>query len=336
MYDSSKSASFANLQHFGGRITPLDRALIIVVPRAGVREANTSELVKVVESAMRQDKAVISIDWINQCVEEDHQLDMDPYRITLPPVEAAPDVKIEIDCEPVPVPVSDPVRQVEAPIQRRQTPYPHVQGPHTLTRAPPGLGVRNATAGPSGTRHVTVPRDVITIEDDDDGDYVNVKNLPRPTTKPQAAVPGANYPSPPSTPVDKDAILRLPAARGVSASISHADLDGVRDDDEEEEEGEEEEEDVNGDVRSRSPKRDCQHEPKAADKAPPLVTDPAERAQILQNGVPEDSRHPFDQLEQALQQWAIEGLNGYMTDFVRKTEKEVSPSTSTHSASLRC
>jgi hypothetical protein len=205
-----------------------------------------------------------------------------------------------------------------------------VQPSTALTRAPlTGLGVRNATAGPSGTRPYTVPRDVITIEDD-----VDVKNLPRPTTKPQAAVPGANYPSPPSTPVDKDAILRLPAAQGVSASISHADLDGVRDDDEEEEEGEEEEEDVDGAVRSQSPKRDCQHDPKAADKAPPLITDPAERAQILQNSVPEDSRHPFDQLEQALQQWAVEGLNGYMTDFVRKTEKEVSPSTSTHSASL--
>jgi hypothetical protein len=285
---------------------------------------------------MVQGKAVVSIDWINQCVEEDDQLDIDPYRITLPSIEAAPDVKFEIDCEPVTVPVSDPVRQVGAPIQRRQTPYPHVQAPSTLVRAPPtGLGVRNATAGPSGTRHVTVPRDVITIEDADDGDYVSVKNLPRPTTKPQAAVPGANYPSPPSTPVDRDAILRLPAAPSVSASIDHGKIDSTLEDDEEEE-GEEEEENPDGDARSRSPKRDCQHDPKAADKAPPLITDPAERAQILQNGVPEDSRHPFDQLEQALQQWAVEGLNGYMTDFVRKTEKEVSPSTSTQSASLRC
>jgi hypothetical protein len=281
---------------------------------------------------MTQDKAVISIDWIDQCVEEDHQLDMDPYRITLPP--ATPDVKIEIDCEHVPVPVSDSVRQVEAPIQRRQTPYPHVQAPPTLARAPPtGLGVRNATAGPSGTRHVTVPCDVITIEDDDDDDYVNVKNLPRPTTNPQAAVPGANYPSPPSTPVDKDAILRLPAAQGVSASISHADLDGVRDDDQEEEEGEEEEEDVNGDVRSRSPKRDCQHDPKAVDKAPPLVTDPAERAQILQNGVPEDSRHPAGAGLAAMgnrrAEWVYDG-------FRTKDGEGGNPSTSTQSASLRC
>jgi hypothetical protein len=332
-----RSASLANLQHFGGRITPLDRALIIVVPRAGIREANTSELVKVVESAMTQDKAVISIDWINQCVEEDDQLDIDPYRITLPPVEAAPDIKMDVDFEPAHAPVLPSTQNVEYPIQRSRNPSTCVQPSTALTRAPlTGLGVRNATAGPSGIRHFTVPRDVITIKDDDDGDYVNVKDLPRPTTKPQAAVPGANYPSPPSTPVDRDAILRLPAAQGVSASTSHADLDGVRDDDEEEEEGEEEEEETNGDVRSRSPQRDCQHDPKAADKAPPLVTDPAERAQILQNGVPEASRHPFDQLEQALQQWAIEGLNGYMTDFVRKTEKEVSAPTSTHSDSLRC
>jgi hypothetical protein len=286
---------------------------------------------------MIQDKAVVSIDWINQCVEEDNQLDIDPYRITLPSIEAAPDIKMDVDFETAHAPVLPSTQDVEHLIQRSRNPSTYLQPSTSLIRAPvTGLGARGATAGPSGTRHFTVPRDVITIEDDDDGDDVNVKNLPRPTTKPQATVPGANYPSPPSTPVDKDAILRLPAAQGVSASIAHADRDDVRNDDEEEEEGEEEEEDVNGDVRSRSPKRDCQHDPKAADKAPPLITDPAERAQILQNGVPEDSRHPFDQLEQALQQWAIEGLNGYMTDFVRKTEKEVSPHTSTHSVSLRC
>ena len=324
------------MQHFGGRMTPLDRALIIVLPHSGVREANTSGLIRIVEAAMAQDKAVVSIDWINQCVEEDDQLDIDPYRITLPSVGPAPDIKMEVDFEPAHAPVLPSTQDIEHPIQRSRNPSTYLPPSTTLTRAAlTGLGVRNATAGPSGTHHFNVPCDVITIEDDEDGDYVNVKKPSRSTKKGRAAVPGADYPSPPSTPVDKDAIRRLPAAPIVTASMDHAQVDGTLDD-EEEEEGEEEEEDVDGEVRSRSPKRDCQHDPKAADKAPPLVTDPAERAQILQNGVPEDSRHPFDQLEQALQQWAVEGLNGYMTDFVRKTEKEVSPSTSIQSASLRC
>lgn len=45
---------------------------------------------------------------------------------------------------------------------------------------------------------------------------------------------------------------------------------------------------------------------------------------MLDNGVPGESRHPFDQLELALQQWSREGLKGYMTNFIKKAEKEVS------------
>lgn len=303
------------------------------MPDSGVREANTAELIHLIESA-EDDRAVVSIDWVNQCIGADRQLDINPYRITLPPVQAAPDFQLEVEVEPTAVQAGPVVRHPKSSIERPQPPFQPEEACFTLPRAPhTGPAAKIPTAELSGNRHSTTTRDVIMIEDDDDYEFIVLDVLPPPKAKVKRAIAGQSYPSPPNTSLEEDTSYCHPAGPSVSRPMTHGDIDDSFDI---EDEDEEEEEVVDGAVRSQSPKRDCQHDPKAADKAPPLITDPAERAQILQNGVSEDSRHPFDQLEQALQQWAIEGLNGYMTDFVRKTEKEVSPSTSTHSASLRC
>lgn len=175
------------------------------------------------------EQAVVSVDWITQCVKQPQQIDIDPYRITLPHVETAYVAEFEVEMQTGPTPTHSIVRPIDPPAPRSRTPFADWKARPTFVRQPSTASQSsNAPAGTSGTRHSTEPREVIKIEVDDDDDCIMLEDPPESTAKSRKSVSRTNYPSPPNTPLENNAILRMSAAPSVPASLSHTDInDGL-------------------------------------------------------------------------------------------------------------
>jgi hypothetical protein len=67
----------------GGVIVPLHRASIVVVPEIGIRIASSDHHRQLVEE-MDPSRAVISFDWVTECVEREKLLDLNEYKLQCP------------------------------------------------------------------------------------------------------------------------------------------------------------------------------------------------------------------------------------------------------------
>jgi hypothetical protein len=261
------------------------------------------------------DQIIVSIDWITQCVREDQQVGLEPYRIALPSVIPTPDVKMEVEVGPTLSSVPPAVQHAEIPAQRSNIPSPHVKARPALSTIPPSVSrARNAIAGPAGVIRSTAPRDIIKIENDDDDDCIMIEALPPPKARAKDPVSGANHPSPPRTPFEDsvEALNRL--APGTKTSLSSLAPDSDDEDDEDE------------DLRLLNPRPQYQHDPLSANGPPPIITDPAEREHMMQSLVQTNNRRPFEQLELKLHEWKEQNFRGTLKAFFERMKVEVSPS----------
>jgi hypothetical protein len=67
----------------GGVIVPLHRASIVVVPEIGIRIAPSDHHQQLVEES-DPSRAVISFDWVTNCVEQDRLLNLTEYKLQCP------------------------------------------------------------------------------------------------------------------------------------------------------------------------------------------------------------------------------------------------------------
>lgn len=70
----------------GGLLVSLDRAAIVIIPVPGLRVAQTPEQVELVQAVIELGggRAVLSKDWVAECIDQDELVDIEPYRIALP------------------------------------------------------------------------------------------------------------------------------------------------------------------------------------------------------------------------------------------------------------
>lgn len=68
----------------GGFIVPLHRASIVVVPEIGLRMANNDQHRELVEES-DPSRAIVSFDWVTDCVEQDRLLDLKEYKLRYTP-----------------------------------------------------------------------------------------------------------------------------------------------------------------------------------------------------------------------------------------------------------
>jgi hypothetical protein len=68
----------------GGIIVPLRRASFVVVPEIGIRIASSDHHQQLVEES-DPSRAVISFDWVTECVEQEKLLDLNEYKLRCPP-----------------------------------------------------------------------------------------------------------------------------------------------------------------------------------------------------------------------------------------------------------
>jgi hypothetical protein len=67
----------------GGIIVPLHRASFVVVPEIGIRIASSDHHQQLVEES-DPSRAVISFDWVTNCVEQDKLLNLTEYKLQCP------------------------------------------------------------------------------------------------------------------------------------------------------------------------------------------------------------------------------------------------------------
>jgi hypothetical protein len=150
----------------------------VVVPESGIREANTAELIALIE-AVGDYQAVNSIDWITQCIEDDERVNLDPYRITLQPSEPAwleadmPDSAdssmVVEEPEHMPPTIVEPIAPSSvgtshdpmlATVLVPSRTFRPASSTTERSRTPSyGALSQNATAGPSRSRQPIAPRD---------------------------------------------------------------------------------------------------------------------------------------------------------------------------------
>lgn len=275
------------------------------------------------------------MDWVDECVDIDEIVPLDPYRIITPPdelkldvgmaectetptyakeagptdtapigkaieVEASVDVKMEVETVPIPTSVMVLAPPTKRPIQQTRT---------------PSVGLRrgNATPGPSGTRHSTAPREIIKIEDDDDDDCIMLDEPPLPVKKrPRPSLGTTCPPTPPRTPFTDVADGQSTSGWLQSSTTSKGpDIDELDDEDDD-------------DVPLQRPRKQWKHGSTVVPADPPLITDPVERERMLDRDLPTGWRQPFEQLEVRLREWGATGFAGTYKAFFERTRAEVS------------
>lgn len=275
------------------------------------------------------------MDWVDECVDIDALVPLDPYRIVTQPdelkldvdmaectetpeyareaeptdtapigkaieVEAPVDVKMEIETVPIPTSVMTFAAPAKRPIKQVRTPSA-------------GLRRGNATPGPSGTRHSTAPREIIKIEDDDDDDCIMLDEPPLPVKKrPRPSLETSCLPTPPRTPLTD--VADAQSASGwlqTSTTSIGPDIDELDDEDDD-------------DVPLQRPRKQWKHGSTVVPADPPLITDPVERERMLDRDLPAGWRQPFEQLEVRLREWGATGFAGTYKAFFERTRAEVS------------
>jgi hypothetical protein len=344
----SETRSTTNRQEFGGgQIAPIDLASTVVIPESGVREAKTEEIGNIVKS-VGFGREVVSIDWVSRCIKDDRLVDYDTYRITLPsiqtPTETPMDVEttveeapgpepapaVEMEVEAVPASVPGPMVQME--VAASPAPAPPVIQVEPLPASPSAINSphqrplslkprkRNATAGPSGTRHSTAPRtiEIIMIDDDEsDDDFVMldtppiiVKKSVTPDIKRKLSHVEDRYPTPPMTPLAPDnERTRSPSQERLDTTITPIAVETAS-----------EEYDPSDHIPLQRPQKR-----KPFTEMPlGLITDPEQRERDVQTHVPLYWRKKFRIMEKELHEWAKEDFKGPVVSFDARMFAKVS------------
>ena len=318
-------------QEFGGeQIAPLHLASTIVIPESGVREAKTEEIENIVRS-VEFGRDVVSVDWVSRCIKDDRLVDYDSYRITIPSIQTPiePQVDVEMAVEEVAAPVPAPTVEMEVEAAPAPTspvmqtaPLPAspsvISSPHER-RLPLKPRSRNATAGPSGTRHSTAPCtiEIIMIEDEDsDDDFVMLDTPPiifKKTATPdmkRKVSPVDRYPTPPMTPLaPNDDRSRSPSQGRLDITITPTAAETAP-----------EEYDPSDHIPLERPqKRDPLVEMPLG-----LITDPDQRESNVKEFVPLGWRKKFRLMEKELHEWAKEDFKGTLRSFDARMFTKVS------------
>jgi hypothetical protein len=306
-------------------------ASTVVIPESGVREAHTEEIRGIVRS-VGFGREVVSIDWVSRCIKDDRLVDYDTYRITLPsvqtPIETQMDVEmaveeapapepapiVEMEVEAAPAPVSPVIEAELLPASPSAIHSPHERTPSLKPRK------RNATAGPSGTRHSTPPRriEIILIEDEDsDDDFVMldtppiiIKRSATPVMKRKISPVEGRYPTPPMTPLAPDNDRSRSPDQETSDTLITPIAAKITP----------EEYDPSDHIPLERPgKRNPVTEIPSG-----LVTDPVKREELVEWLVPERSQEPFRMMQQELHEWEKEDYKGTLLDFYARMTVKVS------------
>lgn len=73
------------LQRFGGGvIVPLERATIVVLSQRGTIPASNTKYAQLLQQT-DEARAVVSLDWVTECIERDELVSLEPYRVTMAP-----------------------------------------------------------------------------------------------------------------------------------------------------------------------------------------------------------------------------------------------------------
>lgn len=279
------------MQRFGGGlIVPIERASIIIVPISGIREATTVNLRDIVESAA-VGQHVVSIDWVTQCMEDDRPVDFEPYRIRLPIAETVADVHME-EAENRPAPAIAEFIQ-----QRSETSALYVD------ISPFESVAENSLPELSSARHLGLDGVPAQVEADDN-DVIMPEESSVFTKGARTAASREDYPpTPPLTP-HMESVAQCPTiSRGLvpmRSIIPDSEFDALENDE--------------GKIPSNSPRAQYRHDSIDADGPPRLITDPAERDQLLRKLA--NYSDPFQELERELLEWKEREFAGSLKSFL--------------------
>jgi hypothetical protein len=279
----------------------------------------------------------VSFDWVSRCIKDNRLVDYDTYRITLPtvqtPIETRMDVERTVEEEPAPVsapPVEMEIEAAPAPVlpviqaETLQVCRSDIGSPHErqLSRhkrhLSPKPRKRNATAGPSGTRHSTPPRkiEIILVEDEgSDDDFIMLDTPPvifkkstTPVAKPKTSSVD-RYPTPPMTPLAPDNERTRSPSQEMDTTITPIAAETAS-----------EEYDPSDHIPLERPQKR-----KPFTEMPlGLITDPEQREKDVEKFVPLDWRRKFRLMEKELHEWSQDGLRGTLIAFKAKMKVKVS------------
>ena len=230
---------------------------------------------------------------------------------------SVPAPTVEMQGEAAPAPVS-PVIQVEPlPASPSAINSPHERPLSLKPRK------RNATAGPSGTRHSTAPRtiEIIMIEDEDsDDDFVMLETPPMifkksatPDTKRKLSHVEDRYPTPPMTPLAPDnERTRSPSQERLDTTITPIAAETAS-----------EEYDPSDHIPLERPEK---RNP-ITEMPLGLITDPEQREKDVEKFVRLGWRKKFRLMEKELHEWSQDDLKGTLLAFEARMKAKVSHTT---------
>jgi hypothetical protein len=168
---------------------------------------------------------------------------------------------------------------------------------------------RNATAGPSGTRHSDKPREVVKIEGDDSDDDFKMLDEPpevfsRSATalfKREIATEEERYPTPPQTPLEQnDDILGFPDYGAQDLSMTPSAGEATLDEDDD----------------APLHRSGVRHLP--FDLPVDLTNDPIKKEKTTQDNVPPRVQDRFLLMEKELHKWSEQGFKGTIKSFLER------------------
>jgi hypothetical protein len=225
-----------------------------------------------------------------------------------------PTPNVEMDVEAAPAPVSPVIHAEPLQVSPSDVPSPRERLPSLKPRK------RNATAGPSGTRHSTAPRriEIIMIDDDEsDDDFVMLDALPMifkksatPDTIRKLSHVEDRYPTPPMTPLAPDSErTRSPSQERLDTTTTPIVAESAP-----------EEYDPSDHIPLQRPQK---REP-YTEMPLGLITDPEQREKDVEKFVPLDWRRKFRLMEKELHEWSQDGLRGTLIAFKARMKDKVS------------
>jgi hypothetical protein len=273
----------------------------------------------------------VSIDWVSRCIKDDRLVDYDAYRITLPPVQIPIETRMDVEMTVEEAPAPAPAPTVEVDVEAAPAPVSPVIQAEPLPAPPsdidshreqplcPKPRKRNATAGPSGTRHSTAPRtiEIVMIEDEDsDDDFVMLdappmifKKSATPDFKRKLSHVEDRYPTPPMTPLAPDDERSRSPDQESSDTILTPIFGKASED-----------YDPDDDIPLKRPQK---REP-FTEMPLGLITDPEQREKDVEKYVPLDWRRKFRLMEKELHEWSQDGLRGTLLAFEARMKAKVS------------
>jgi len=151
-HDHGWNKHTADLQRLGGGvITPLEQATFIIAPIRGsrlVEEPDMQDLVRDIDMG----RAVLSVEWVEQCIDEDTLVAIDSYRVTYPGVELVSEELNELHEE-----TSPPIILSRLPSPSPPPVKPDVSSYFTPAPEPQAMRIRKRPRQSATPRATSIP-----------------------------------------------------------------------------------------------------------------------------------------------------------------------------------